>query len=66
MPIWMELEGIMLNKSDREKPILYDLTSMWKLKEPNKQEEEWLLPRMQVGELGRYGSKGANWKLEEE
>ena len=36
MPIWMELEGIMLNKSERQKPILYDLTSMWNLKEPNK------------------------------
>ena len=30
--IWMDLENIILSKSDRERQILYDITYMWNLK----------------------------------
>ena len=64
MPIWMELEGIMLNKSDRQKPILYDLTSMWNLKEANRKKSGGY-PGCTWGNWGDV-SRGANWQLEEE
>ena len=34
---WMDLEGIMLNKLDREKQIPNDFTYMWNLNKQNKQ-----------------------------
>lgn len=42
--VWIELEGIILNKSDREKQVRscrYDLTYMWHLKRPDLQRAEW-------------------------
>ena len=40
MPVaatWMDLEIITLSKSDRERQISYDTTSMWNLEKPNEQ-----------------------------
>ena len=43
MTTWVDHEGIMLSKFNKERQILYDLTYMWTVKQPNIKTENRLV-----------------------
>ena len=63
---WMELESVILNKSDREGKISYDLPYMWNLKGNDRNEFTYKTERdsqtqnelMVAGVGGKDGGKG--------
>ena len=53
----MELEIIILNKSDRERQIVYDNTYAWSLKSTKlKWRVEWCYQKLRNGGIGELGS----------